>query len=710
MINLNKRDPKYGPLQIVHDFKFTALNVKDDYSFVDGVSTEEKIVYFKTRLDRLHLLGYGGVVMNIDYRNYLHDNEAYRIFNSVAEYARSIGLRVWIYDEQYYPSGSAGGIVLKGHPELEALCLTCITEDVTVTENDGAIRIPSPCGCSELKYAFVTPIKNGEVVHSERMDVSDCHDLSGGFCYDAHTGVWRVYAFFARPLYEQTKFSRGTRATRRYISVFNKRAVERFYDITFKEGYKAHLDNGMQLSDLVEAVFTDEPYSPFYTPTAMIPTRTYFPSLSIYDAPRTEVEIHPYVPWEMTLAERFREKHGRNINEILPDIFDETDATTKARIDFYSLLSEMSLEAFSMQLAKKLQEDGIALSGHYYGEEGFDYQPAFYGDILEHLSAMKIPGCDSLWSDIDLIRYSTSCKIASSAAHLAGKNEVMIEASNMCDPDQNITIDRIKAAISAMFIHGVTTVTSYYGENLLPESEMHEFCEHVSGLASLFKDSRYHVNTYLYYPYENLCADRTPQGITEGSDSGEDHLGIGQTSARLMKQQVAFDFINKRALLSCKICDGYLLTSNDDRIEYIVLPNLSWVDCEVAEFLKSASERGIKVLFDTESNAIGNIEFTVEQLTEDNCPSLLHLDTYDPYIIAMQRDFDSYSLIMLMKTDESSLHDLELNLGNRDAEELYTVDLKNMKIASRIEFTGCGNAHLSVPALECVIIAIVKNN
>lgn len=30
-----------GPLQIVHDFRFTALNVSDDYSFLDTACHEE---------------------------------------------------------------------------------------------------------------------------------------------------------------------------------------------------------------------------------------------------------------------------------------------------------------------------------------------------------------------------------------------------------------------------------------------------------------------------------------------------------------------------------------------------------------------------------------------------------------------------------------------------------------------------------------------
>ncbi len=261
-----------------------------------------------------------------------------------------------------------------------------------------------------------------------------------------------------------------------------------------------------------------------------------------------------------------------------------------------------------------------------------------------------------------------------------------------------------------MFIHGVTTITSYYGENLLPDPEMCEFCEHVSSLTSLFEGSRYHVNTFLYYPYENLCADRTPQGVTEGSDSGEDHLGIGKTSARLMKHQVAFDFINKKSLLSCKICDGHLISSNGELVECVVIPNISWVDCEVAEFLKEARKNGIKVLFDTEYDTVENVDFTVEHLTEHNYPSLIRLYAYDPYIITMRRDFNGYSLVMLMNTDESSLHDLSVNIDLCDGEKLYEIDLKAHIVASHIERTASGIFNFSVPALDSVIIAIVKSN
>ena len=45
-----KKGKKYGSLQIVHDFRFVALNVADDYSFLDNLSHEEKLEHIKKGL------------------------------------------------------------------------------------------------------------------------------------------------------------------------------------------------------------------------------------------------------------------------------------------------------------------------------------------------------------------------------------------------------------------------------------------------------------------------------------------------------------------------------------------------------------------------------------------------------------------------------------------------------------------------------------
>ncbi|MBR5449426.1 MAG: hypothetical protein IKV43_05485 [Clostridia bacterium] len=693
----------HGPLQIVHDFKFVALNVKDDYSVLDGLDRDGKVAYIKGRLDRLRALGYGGVVMNIDYTDYMRVPEAFDIFFDAAAYAKEIGLAVWIYDEQYYPSGAAGGLTLMGHPELEAVCLACVSRDVTVEDELAAIRIPSPCGYSELKYAVIAPIVDGEVQHDKRRDISDSRDLGGGLCHHTEVGRWRVWCFFLRPLFEHTKFCQSTRATRRYISVFNKEAVERFYDVTFRDGYMAHATG--PLSDIVDAVFTDEPYSPFYTPTVVPECRTYFPSVSIFEKANSEVPIYPYVAWGVTLAEKYEEKYGRSIALSLPDLFEETPSTRAARVEFYSLLSDMSLEAFAMQMSERLGKEGIHLSGHYYGEEGFDNQPIFYGNILDHLSLMGIPGCDALWSDMDRLRYSTSCKLASSAAHLSGRPEVMIEASNMVDADQNISLARLKAAMSAIFVHGVNVITSYYGEHLLPDGDMQAFTTHIRNLSRLFRGGKYRINTLLYYPFENLCARREPLGLVEGCDVGADSIGIGKTAAQLMMRQVGFDFIGKRQLLGLKRGDGCLIAPNGDRVEFVVLPALLWLDGEVSEFLAAAVESGVRVIFDGEVRDIDGVNFAHGFMCEGDYPTaMLTLKKENQYVITMQKTEGMCDRFLILNTDTEGYPitaSLPISGGRLTITDLTTLT------ESEMDYTVCdgvATVKLELQPLEATVI------
>ena len=60
------------------------------------------------------------MVCNVSFRNYLNDADAWKLLVLAVAAARRSGLRIWIYDEDGYPSGAAGTGVLAGRPELEA--------------------------------------------------------------------------------------------------------------------------------------------------------------------------------------------------------------------------------------------------------------------------------------------------------------------------------------------------------------------------------------------------------------------------------------------------------------------------------------------------------------------------------------------------------------------------------------------------------------
>ena len=282
----------------------------------------------------------------------------------------------------------------------------------------------------------------------------------------------------------------------------------------------------------------------------------------------------------------------------------------------------------------------------------------------------------------------------------------------MVDKDQNITLKMAKAAISAMVVQGITTVTSYYSERLLPDEEMEEFARHISSLTSLVREGAYRVNTLLYYPFENLCALREPLGLCDGSFVKDERLHIGALVAELMRRQVCFDFINKRFLLSSELCDGGIRTPNGELIEYVVLPAISSLDGEVAEFLKEAKARGVKVIFDGDRREITDLSFDADFIGEGAYPSSeLELDGENSYITAAQRAFDGYDLFMLLNTEDRD-HRVDISIKAGEGERFALVDhLTGERVAlTPAVVDGVAGLSLDLPATDLVIIGRFSAN
>ncbi len=73
--------------------------------------------------------GLGGLVTNIKADNYLRDEKSWEVLQLGIKIAHEEGLRIWIYDEKGYPSGTAGGLVLGQVPSAEAQGLIRIADE-----------------------------------------------------------------------------------------------------------------------------------------------------------------------------------------------------------------------------------------------------------------------------------------------------------------------------------------------------------------------------------------------------------------------------------------------------------------------------------------------------------------------------------------------------------------------------------------------------
>jgi len=108
--------------------------------------------------------GFGGFTCNVNFdTNYLGNAQSWQTLRRVVEKAHGMGMRLWLYDEKGYPSCTAGGQTLEGHPEWQARAyLVSVTNDANgalkVTDiRDGYVREGTHVSVSVSRYKYAYP-------------------------------------------------------------------------------------------------------------------------------------------------------------------------------------------------------------------------------------------------------------------------------------------------------------------------------------------------------------------------------------------------------------------------------------------------------------------------------------------------------------------------------------------------------------------------
>ena len=119
-----KNDKMYRPLKMQHSFGLDP-----------NAPSAARVQQMRAELEKIASLGYGGIVTNVSFDDYLENETYWEDFVHSVQLCKEMGLRVWLYDEKGYPSGGAGGIVMRDHPEYEAIGLVCLTYPVKRTQH-----------------------------------------------------------------------------------------------------------------------------------------------------------------------------------------------------------------------------------------------------------------------------------------------------------------------------------------------------------------------------------------------------------------------------------------------------------------------------------------------------------------------------------------------------------------------------------------------
>ncbi len=103
------------PLQIVHGIRPKGL-VSGAQAAPEALAAavKETLAFYKD-------LGVGGLVCNVAFKDYLRSDAEWAVLCAGVAACADAGMPVWIYDEDGYPSGAAGGLVLQENRAYEAM-------------------------------------------------------------------------------------------------------------------------------------------------------------------------------------------------------------------------------------------------------------------------------------------------------------------------------------------------------------------------------------------------------------------------------------------------------------------------------------------------------------------------------------------------------------------------------------------------------------
>jgi hypothetical protein len=490
--------------------------------------------------------------------------------------AKQAGFALWLYDERGYPSGNAGGITLRGHPEWEARGLLVATAE----SSGGKVALDLPPGKIVLAEAF--PLRAGMIDLTNRVGLST-RVRDARLEWTAPAGQWRVLAVTEDRLYEGTHAEGNLAAKMPYPNLLMPEPTACFVDVTYG-GYAKHLGNN--LGDYFMATFTDEPSL-----------------MSLFLRPM------PYrpLPWAENLPREFQKRRGYPLDTAnLPALVADTGAAgAKFRYDFWLTVGELVSENYFGQIQTRCRQYGVPSGGHLLLEEGIAAHVTLYGDFFRCIRRLDAPSIDCLSSLPPEVPWY-SARLLSSAAELEGRPLVMCETSEHSQryrpagdtrPRRTVTETEIRGTCNRLIVAGVNCITSYYSFADLADDQLRRLNEWVGRCCTALRGGHQVADIALLYPTESLWTRFTPsRHWTSDAPAAArvQNLYLAATES-LFNSQRDFTIVDSRTLAEAHVEPG-ALAQGQHRWRVIILPGADTLPIAAWENLARFVRQGGVVL------------------------------------------------------------------------------------------------------------------
>ena len=328
--------------------------------------------------------------------------EWFRLINEVADAAEQDGMEAWLYDEDRWPSGSAGGKATVD-PRYRMKSLYVYESDpqnADWNEESFALYAAKLDGINLYSYIEldVSAVKKSEdAVFAVENAVREMSDGAKD-----QPGEWKTLRFAVVPDQPASVYNGAT-----YLDTMSREATEHFIELTHEQ-YARHC--GDRLGRSIKGIFTDEPHRGH-----------------CFDNRRESDGVTSCATaWTDDIFEEFEKRYGFACRPILPELFYRRNGEIVAPVKLFyiDLANALFLERFAKPVNEWCEAHDMILTGHVLHEDSLMNQTVPNGSLMRYYEHMGVPGVDVL---TEHNRCYWIVKQLASAARQLGKKKMLSE-------------------------------------------------------------------------------------------------------------------------------------------------------------------------------------------------------------------------------------------------------------------------------------------
>lgn len=527
----------------------------------------------KRQIECFSRMGFGGFMMHTRQglkTKYLSD-EYMDCVRFCVEEGKKYGMFSWLYDEDKWPSGFAGGQVTKNPKYRQrALYITKCKNKLPNLEHNikKAIEegLPYPVGCYDIEFADDGNIKSYKLISENE---NGNHEKYFAFSDAAKPSDW--YNF-------QT-----------YTDIMQDEAIGKFIETTHNKYYNSV---GKYYGTNIPAIFTDEP--------RQVPLEEFVESDPEYTA---------VYHWTYNFDKSFKEKYGYDIIECLPEIFWNMSGKElpAVRYDYFNHICNMFVNSYTKQISDVTKRQGIALTGHLMAEGTLYDQLKWTGDAMRHYPYFEIPGMDLLADNLEFI----TAKQVQSVVHQYGKENMVSEMYGVTGWDFDFKSLKMQGDwqaalgvtirvphLSLMSMGGMSKRDYPPSMNYqVPWHNEYKIIEdHFARLKTILTRGKAIVNIAVLHPIETtmlrICTKEKSYEFIKQQDADLQNI-----VNNLLYSAMDFDFICEANLPNQDIICSDTIKIGKSEYKAIIIPPVDTIRRTTLNILTSFAEKGGKIIF-----------------------------------------------------------------------------------------------------------------